>query len=101
MFTISFRILVFYIEDDQNVANLQSSVLELTIFPINDPPILLFVSNSSLRASIDPVLMAATEMRFEYIEDDPALNFGRDIYLRDVDGNISHITLNLRSKLIY
>lgn len=97
---LSDRLLVFYIEDDQNAANIEDSLLEITIVPVNDPPVLLFVTDSSLRANIDPVLTAETEMSFEYIEDDPALNFGQDIYLRDVDGNVSLSTLTLTSELI-
>lgn len=92
--------MTFYVEDDQNAANIQNSILELTIIPVNDPPILLFVSDESQRANVDPVLTGQTEMSFTYLEDDPALNFGRDIYLRDVDGNITFAVLNLTSTLI-
>ena len=93
-----FRILEFYVEDDQYAANIVNSTLELTIIPVNDAPILLFVSDPAVRESPTPVLSGTTQMSFTYTEDDPPLNFGRDIYLRDVDGNISLAVLNLTSK---
>ena len=91
---------MFYIEDDQNAANIMNSTLELIIIPVNDAPLLFFVSDPAIRADPSPVLSGVTQMNFTYIEDDPPLNFGRDIYLRDVDGNISFAILNLTSKLI-
>lgn len=94
------RYLEFYVEDDQNAANVMNSTLELTIIPVNDPPILLFVSDPAMRADPTPVLSGVTQMTFTYTEDDPPLNFGQDIYLRDVDGNISLALLNLTSKLV-
>ena len=96
-----FRILEFYVEDDQNAANIMNSTLELTIIPVNDDPILLFVSDPAVRENPIPVLSGVTQMSFTYTEDDPPLNFGRDIYLRDVDGNISLAILNLTSKTIH
>ena len=97
IFSILYRILTFYVEDDQSAPNTENSVLEINIIAVNDPPILLFVANSTLRENTEPVLESDVEARFTYLEDDPALNFGRDIYLRDVDGNISFATLYLRS----
>lgn len=85
-------------QDDQNTPNVYNSTLELTIVPVNDPPILLFVTDPTLREGSEPVTSGATQMSFIYREDDPAINFGRDIYLRDVDGNISFAQLNLTSK---
>ena len=93
-----FRILDFYVEDDQDAANVMNSTLELTIIAVNDAPILLFVSDPAVRESPTPVLSGTTQMSFTYTEDDPPLNFGRDIYLRDVDSNISLAVLNLTSK---
>ena len=91
---------MFYVEDEENAANIQSSVLDLTIVPVNDPPILLFVTSTSQRANVEPVLTGDTQMSFTYFEDDPALNFGRHIYLRDVDSNISIAVLSLSSKFV-
>ena len=95
-----FRILEFYVEDDQNAANIMTSTLELTIIPVNNAPILLFVSDPALRENPTPVdiTLGAARMNFTYTEDDPPLNFGRDIYLRDVDGNISFAILNLTGR---
>ena len=92
---------MFYVEDDENAGNVQSSVLDLTIIPVNDPPLLFFVSNASQRANIEPILNGDTQMGFIYFEDDSSLNFGRDIYLRDVDSNISVAILSLSSKSNY
>jgi hypothetical protein len=91
--------LEFYVEDDQNAANAMNSTLELTIIPVNDAPILLFVSDPAVQENPTPVLSGATQMSLAYTEDDPPLNFGRDIYLRDVDGNIFFAILNLTSKI--
>ena len=88
----------FYVEDDQSTANDMNSTLELTIIPVNDPPILFFVSDPAARSDPNPILSGTTQMSFTYTEDDPPLNFGRDIYLRDVDGNIFFAVLNLTSK---
>ena len=78
-----------------------NSTLELTIIPINDAPILLFILDPTVRENPTPVLSGVTQMSFTYTEDDPPLNFGRDIYLRDVDGNISFAILNLTGKTIH
>lgn len=94
------RYLEFYVQDDENAANVMNSTLELTIIPVNDPPILFFVSDPAIRANSDPISSGVTQMSFAYTEDDPPLNFGRDIYLRDVDGNISFAILNVTSKLM-
>ena len=88
----------FYVEDDQDAANVMNSTLELTIIPVNDAPILLFVSDPAVREGPTPVLLGTIQMSFTYTEDDPPLNFGQDIYLRDVDSNISLAVLNLTSK---
>lgn len=90
--------MVFYVEDDQDAVNFENSTLELTIIPVNDAPVLFFISDPSLRLNVNPILTGGTEMSFTYTEDDPAVNFGRDIYLRDVDGNVAFVTLNLTSK---
>ena len=84
---------MFVVEDDQNTENLQNSVLTLNIIPVNDPPILLFVSDDDQRASPDPVQLGLITAVFEYIEDDPAINIGADVYLRDVDSNITSATI--------
>ena len=91
------RILEFYVEDDQDAANIMNSTLQLTIIPVNDAPILSFVSDPAVRSNPNPNQSGVTQMSFSYTEDDPPLNFGRDIYLRDVDGNISFAILNLTS----
>ena len=90
----------FYVEDDQGSANIMNSTLELTIIPVNDAPILFFVSDPTMRSNPSPLKSGMTQMSFTYTEDDPPLNFGRDIYLRDVDSNISFAVLNLTSELL-
>ena len=94
------RILNFYVEDDQDAANIMNSTLQLTIIPVNDAPILSFVSDPAVRSNPNPIQSGVTQMSFSYTEDDPPLNFGQDIYLRDVDGNISFAILNLTCKLM-
>ena len=68
---------------------------QLTFVPVNDAPILLYVTNESARSSPTPVLTGDTVQSFSYIEDDPAINIGQDIYLRDIDGNIMSATIRL------
>lgn len=68
---------------------------QLTFVPVNDAPILLYVTNESARSSPTPVLTGETVQSFSYTEDDPAINIGQDIYLRDVDGNIMSATIRL------
>lgn len=68
---------------------------QLTFVPVNDAPILLYVTNESARSSPTPVLTGETVQSFSYIEDDPAINIGQDIYLRDIDGNIMSATIRL------
>lgn len=69
--------------------------LQLTFAPVNDAPILLYVTNESARSSPTPVLTSETVQSFSYTEDDPAINIAQDIYLRDVDGNIMSATVHL------
>ena len=90
----------FYVEDDQDAANIMNSTLELTIIPVNDAPILFFVSDPTERLMPSPLQSGITQMSFTYTEDDPPLNFGRDIYLRDVDSNISFAVFNLTSEIL-
>ena len=68
---------------------------QLTFVPVNDAPILLYVTNELARSSPTPVLTDETVQLFSYIEDDPAINIGQDIYLRDIDGNIMSATIRL------
>ena len=68
---------------------------QLTIVPVNDAPILFFVANETIRRLPAPILVGDTVQSFNYTEDDPAINIGQDIYLRDVDGDIMSATVHL------
>ena len=68
---------------------------QLTIVPVNDGPILFFVADETIRTSPAPILEGETVQSFNYTEDDPAINIGQDIYLRDVDGDIMSATVRL------
>ena len=73
-------------EDTAGAGNSPISTLSLTILPVNDPPILQYVS-----VGVDEVLT--------YREDDSALNVGRGIYLRDVDSDIAFVSITITSEL--
>lgn len=88
----------FYVEDDNGISSFQNSTLQISILPINDAPILLYVSDATIRTNPRPATTGVTTRVFEYTEDDPSLNFGQDIYLRDVDSNISSASLQLSSE---
>lgn len=77
---------------------MENSMVIITILPVNDAPILLYVSDPVLRANSAPNITVNNTEMFQYTEDDPPLNFGHDIYLRDVDSNISSATLQLSGK---
>ena len=96
--TFFYRMVELYVEDADGVGSLQNSTLVISISPVNDPPILSFVMDESLRSS-EPYLLGSSTAAFQYTEDDPELNFGRDIYLRDVDSNIASATLQLTGEL--
>ncbi len=95
-----FRELEFYVEDSSDAGSLQNSTLQVFITPINDPPVLSFVSDPSIRRSPEPFLIGNSSITLQYTEDDPPLNFGRDVYLRDVDGNIASAILQLTGELL-
>ena len=94
----TYREIEFIVQDDQNVTNSQNSTLLVNILPVNDAPILLYVSDPVQRASSILVLAGEMLAMFNYTEDDPAINFGQDIYLRDVDGNVLSTTLMLTGR---
>ena len=81
---------ILYISDNDIILPPQ-----LTFIAVNDAPILLYVTNESARSSPAPVLTGETVQSFRYTEDDPAINVGRNIYLRDVDGDIMSATIRL------
>ena len=86
-------------EDTAGATNSPFSVLNLTIIPVNDAPILFFVSNVTVREAVLVQTSGEITMSFTYTEDDPPLIVGSDIYLRDVDSTIASATIDLSSKL--
>ena len=96
-------------EDEAGATNIQNSTLQLSIIPVNDAPILFFTTlqNISDLFSGDSDLLSSVNSQrelsatFQYTEDDTPLNFGRSIYLRDVDSNIESATIQLTSEFYY
>ena len=85
-------------EDTAGASNQPSSSLFLTILPVNDPPVLLIVTNDAIRdAAGVPTSDRLTSQEFNYTEDDPVQNIGQDIYLRDVDGNVASVAIEISS----
>ncbi len=88
----------FEVEDSSGAASVQNSILQLSILSVNDPPFLFFVSSVVLRSFHIPITSGNTREEFRYTVDDQALNFGRNIYLRDVDSNIDSALVSVESE---
>jgi hypothetical protein len=98
-------VIQYEVEDVTGATNVQNTTIQITIIPVNDPPLLLrnipqdsfFRSNPIPFPNTDGAFISAT---FSYSEDDPPLALVPDVYLRDFDSNISTATLLLESECI-
>ena len=68
---------------------------QFAIQPKNDPPILLLFADPPSEIT----LIGITSKNLSYIEDDQPILLATDLYLRDVDSNISSITIELTGLL--
>jgi hypothetical protein len=97
-------VIQYKVEDVTGVTNIQNTTVQITIIPVNDPPLLLrnIPQDSFFRSYDVPFPNADDEFIsaiFSYSEDDPPLVLVPDVYLRDFDSNISSVTLLLESEI--
>jgi hypothetical protein len=79
------RYFEFTVEDDHNATS-ETANLTLNIIPVNDAPLLSFLSGSVAE-------------RFSYTEDDPEVNIGQNLTLVDIDSSIQSVSLSLTNLL--
>lgn len=65
---------------------------------MNDPPILLFIEGDVDDTSV--ILSGNISRSITYAEDGPLIKIASSIYLRDVDSNISIVSISLNNKSI-
>jgi len=93
------RTITFNVEDTAGASNYPTPSLFLTILPVNDPPVLLIVSDPVVRDDTRvPTSDRQTFQEFNYTEDDAPSNIGQDIYLRDIDSNVGSVAIELFSE---